>query len=485
MKKNDVLFLLSSIAFSVLFYEQNAGLNWLLFTLMVGACLLFFNPEKLFDAHWWYYAALAILASSMVMFVNSILSILASICAIIMLCGKTANRDNSVFIAFGFSVFSLFSSLVYWVIDMTSMQNGEDKTEKQKNMRVFTGITISLLIALVFFYLYREANPLFKDFTKDINFDWFSIGWVLFTFLGFLILYGLIKNRRIKILSDMDSDALKKIPKTKLEGEEKVIKHGAIIALSLFVILNGMLLLINLLDFHNIFINQALPKGITLSNFVHQAVWSIVVSIVVASLFIMVFFKDDLNFSAYGKKVKLFVYAWIIQSIIMVLTTMIRNSWYIQEYQLTELRIGVYTFLLLSLIGLVLTFRKVAFAQSAWHLVTRNFSAWFLLLCLSPYVNWEKVITNYNIAHASEIKKLDRDYLARLTDANIPELVELYKLKDTTLIIKNNWETPYLDYKLYEASEKIKNSSWQGFNLRDLQNKEALKSIKFVEYGQK
>jgi hypothetical protein len=484
MKKNDVLFLLGSIAFSILFYEHNAGLNWLLFTLMVSGSLLLFNPERRFDPKWWYYAGLALLSAGMIVCVNSVLSIFATVCAIIMLCGKTANRDNSVFIAFLFSFYSILSSLIYWIIDLATAQGG-DTTEKQKNRRIFTGILVSLLIALVFFYLYREANPLFKDLTRYINFDWFSFGWVMFTFWGFLVIYGLIKNRRIDLLSDVDTKALKDIPNLKLEDEGKTIKHGAVIALSLFAILNVMLLLINILDFHNLFINQTLPKGITLSSFVHQAVWSIVISIVIASLFIMIFFKDELNFTAYGKKVKFFVYAWIIQSIIMILSTIIRNSWYIQEYQLTELRLGVYTFLFLSLIGLVFTFIKVAYGKSAWKLVTTNFSAWFLLLCLSSCVNWDRTITKYNISHASEKKQLDKNYLEHLSDANIPELVELYKLKDSTLVIHNSWDTPYLDYKLYEAYQRINETTWQDHNLRVKQNKEALATIKFITDAKK
>jgi hypothetical protein len=206
----------------------------------------------------------------------------------------------------------------------------------------------------------------------------------------------------------------------------------------------------------------------------------------IASSLIMRFFKDELNFNAYGKKVKLAVYAWIIQSIIMVLNTVIRNSWYIQEYQLTYLRIGVYTFLVLSLIGLIHTFLKVAYSKSAWKLVTDNFATWFLLLCICTAVNWDKVITRYNIAHATETKRLDKEYITRLSDANIPELVELYGLKDTTIILKNDWDSCYwLERKLLDVTDKQKESTWQSYNLRDEQNRNALKTIKIKNYERK
>lgn len=483
MKKNDVIFLLGAISFSILFYRQNPGLNFLLFTVLISGLLLLFNPEKRFDPQWWYFAALTLFTGSMVVCVNSALSIFACICSLLMLSGKTLSRDNSVFLAFVFAAFSFVSSLVYWIIDLSTAKTNVDTSEQKKSRRKIMGVFISIVIALVFFLLYREANPLFKDLTKYINFDWLNIGWILFTFWGFLVLYGLIRSRRIEMVANFDAEALKSIPNKNLEEDESNIKYSSIIALSLFVILNIMLLLINVLDINNIFISKTLPKGITLSSFVHQAVWSTVASIVIASSLIMWFFKDDLNFNAYGKKVKFFVYAWIVQSIIMVLSTMIRNSWYIQEYQLTYLRIGVYTFLFLSLIGLVHTFAKVAYGKSAWKLVTNNFATWFLLLCLSTSINWDRMITKYNIAHATETKRLDKEYITRLSDANIPELVELYGLKDTAITLKNDWDSYYwLERKIVNVTEHLAESSWQSFNLRDEENREVLKTIKVKHY---
>jgi hypothetical protein len=162
---------------------------------------------------------------------------------------------------------------------------------------------------------------------------------------------------------------------------------------------------------------------------------------------------------------------------------MIRNSWYIQEYQLTYLRIGVFTFLVLSLIGLVHTFLKISHGKSAWKLVTNNFATWFLLLCLSASVNWDKIITHYNIAHATETKRLDKEYITRLSDANITDLVELYGLKDTTIVLKNDWDNYYwLERKIVNVTEHLAASTWQSFNLRDEANREALKTIKVKHY---
>ncbi len=448
--------------------------------MIIIGLLLVFNPPKLKDKNWWYYVVLSLISSGAVVFINSGLSVFAGIVTILLLCGKTINKENSVILSFAYAVYSISSSFIYWIIDLSTVDYAHDNKRRKRQIKLFFGISISLIISLVFFFLYRGSNPLFNDLTKQINFEWLNIKVLLFTFLGFLIIYGLIKIRTIGFVSDQDKKYLKDIINIQNEAEESELKYKSIIAISLFAILNVMLLLINILDINQIFINQTLPQGITLSSFVHQAVWNIVFSIIIASLLIMWFFKDELNFNAFGNKVKFLVYAWIIQSILMIVSAIIRNYWYIQEFQLTYLRIGVFTFLLLSIIGLIHTYLKVSKRKSAWKLVSNNFETWFLILALSSCFNWDKMITNYNINHAKAGKTLDKYYLIELSNANIPELIELNNLRYSTLQIKSPRNTEPLHYKLFIANEILKTRTWQSFNLRDLENLRALSTIKFV-----
>lgn len=479
MKKNDFLLLPAALGFTILFYEQNPGLNYILFSCLLIGLLSAFNPQKLKDKNWWYYVIAVMITSCAVFMVNSALSIFASIVSLLLLCGKTIHRENSVVLSFAYTVYSVFSSFIYWIIDMSNVSYISDNGIRKRYMKLFISITVSLILALVFFFLYRASNPLFDELTKNINFDWLNFKGILFTLLGFLILYGLIKVRDIDFLSQHDKNFLKDITATQSTEEENDLKYKSIIAFSLFIILNVMLLMINILDINQIFISQALPLGITLSSFVHQAVWSIVFSIVVASVLIMWFFKDELNFNAFGKKVKILVYAWILQSVLMIISAMIRNYWYIQEFQLTYLRIGVFTFLFLSIIGLMHTYLKVSKRKSAWRLISNNFETWFLILAISSCFNWDRLITHYNIRHVSENKPLDKEYLIELSDGNIPGLIEFYHLKHSTLQIKSRSQTDPLHYKLYIANELLKAQTWQSFNLRDWKNSRALSTIKF------
>ncbi len=473
MKRNDWLLIATAIIFSILFYRQATGLNYLLFTALVVAVVGYFNPDKIKTPQWWYYAGLSVLCGVAVFCVNSNLSVFACIMSLFIFSGKGFNYKNSIIVNLVFSIGSVVSSLVFFILDQVKFRKQNVAPTNTKKLKIYFGVVIALIIAIVFFALYQQANPLFKEFTKNIDLSWISIGWCLFTVWGFLVMYGLVFYREVKIFSEWDVRFNRTLENTTTTDEPKELNNNTVIALSLFGILNLMLIFVNALDLTNLFGSHELPKGVYLSDFVHNAVWSLIFSIIIAVGLIMWFFKGDLNFNKQSKTLKLLVYLWILQSAVMVISAMVRNSWYVAEYQLTYLRIGVYVFLSLSLIGLFITFLKINKTKSAWYLVRQNFEAWFLLLSLCSFVNWDKIISDYNIAHAKTFKALDKSYLVGLSNANLPELTTVFfgdkkdSLFNTTENFQKRYEFKQYSWRLYEFMLENKKETWQSFNLRD------------------
>lgn len=474
MKRNDWLLIASAIIFSILFYKQATGINYLLFTGLVTSLIAYFNTENIKKWQWWYYAAVTNLCGFAVFYCNSNLSVFACVLALFVFSGKSFNYKNSIIVNLSFSVGSVISSVAFVIIDYINLRKQNVATEKKKNRKIYFGIFIALVIAIVFFALYQQANPLFKDFTKNIDLSWISIGWCLFAVWGFLVFYGLIYYREVKVFSDWDIAFDRTLENTTTESTEvKEISNNTVIALALFGILNVMLVLVNALDLTNLLGTHELPKGVYLSDFVHNAVWSLVFSIIIAVGLIMWFFKGDLNFNKQSKTLKLLVYFWILQSAVMVISAMVRNSWYVAEYQLTYLRIGVYVFLGLSLVGLLFTFLKINQTKSAWYLVRQNFEAWFLILGLCSIVNWDKLISDYNISNAKSFKALDKGYLVNLSNANLPDLTQLFfkekreSLFNETVDFQKQYEFKNLSTRIYNFILEEKGETWQSFNLRD------------------
>ncbi|MDO8998973.1 MAG: DUF4173 domain-containing protein [Bacteroidota bacterium] len=472
MKKNDWLLIASAILFSVLFYKQATGVNYFLFTILVTSVIAYFNPENLKKWQWWYYAFITNFCGFAVLYCNSNLSVFATILSLFVLSGKSFNYKNSIILNLTFSIGSVLSSIGFVIADYVSLRKQNIVSENRKKRKVYFGIFIALIISILFFALYQQANPLFKEFTKNIDLSWISIGWCFFSVFGFLVFYGLVYYRDIKVVSGWDISFNKTLINNK-DRNENELSNNTIIALALFGLLNLMLVLVNGLDLTNLMGTHELPKGVYLSDFVHNAVWSLVFSIIIAVGLIIWFFKGELNFNKQSKALKLLVYFWILQSAVMVVSAMIRNSWYVAEYQLTYLRIGVYVFLLLSLVGLFFTFLKISKTKSGWYLVRQNFEAWFLILGICSILNWDKIITDYNISNSKGFSSLDMAYLISLSNANLPEITELQfkNLNDSMFLSKKNYDVNYqfknLSSKIYDFVINKNEETWQSFNLRD------------------
>lgn len=173
------------------------------------------------------------------------------------------------------------------------------------------------------------------------------------------------------------------------------------------------------------------------------------------------------------KKIKVLVYLWIAQSMMVVINTTVRNYWYVQGYQLTYLLIGVFLFLGLSLCGLMLTYLKLSRHKSAWQLLTANTDIWFALLMCSSMINWDKATTRYNIQHATAARPADVAYMLQLSDANLPELVQLY---NSSSFSKQHKITLYR--KILSTYQWDRYRQWPGFNLRRQQSRQAMFDLK-------
>jgi len=473
MKRNDWLLIATAIIFSILFYKQATGINYLIFTGLVTTVIAYFNVENIKKWQWWYYAAITNLCGFAVFYCNSNLSVFACILSLFIFSGKSFNYKNSIILNLCFSIGSVAASIVFVIIDYINLKKHNVVSENKKNRKIYFGIFIALIIAIVFFALYQQANPLFKEFTKNIDLSWISIGWCLFTIWGFLVMYGLVYYKEVKIFSEWDIRFNRTLENNTNTEQPKELSNNTVIALALFGLLNVMLVLVNALDLTNLLGSHELPKGVYLSDFVHNAVWSLVFSIIIAVGLIMWFFKGDLNFNKQSKTLKYLVYFWILQSAVMVISAMVRNSWYVAEYQLTYLRIGVYVFLALSLVGLLFTFLKINKTKSAWYLVRQNFEAWFLILGLCSIVNWDKLISDYNISNAKSFKAIDKAYLVNLSNANLPDLTELFfgnkkdSLFNDSIDFQKQYEFKSLSSKIYDFILDKETETWQSFNLRD------------------
>lgn len=487
MKKNDYLLLTATGAYSFLFYQQNAGINFLLFTIVLLAILVLKNINLIKNKKWIWSAAMCLISAVAVFVHSSALSIIANIASLLLLSAFSFNVTTSSLFSFLFSCYSVVSSVVYIIIDsIKRLQPSPNEVSNKKGYKVVaTGIV--LLLSILFFNMYKSANPLFAENTKWINFDFISVRWIFFTLGGFLLTYAFVYHRVIAPLETWENN-LPLLNNQAIENDQnkKRFETERYAGLLLFIMLNLMLIVLNMGDIQTLYFNGGLPKNVTHSDFVHSGVGIIILSIIIATSLIMYLFRKEFNNVKNNKALMGCVYLWIIQNIMMLSSTAFRNQIYIHDFNFTYKRIGVYIWLILAAIGLCIMFYKIHKKQSNWYLIRTNVAVWFSVLILSSCFNWDKLITNYNIQN-KPLAQVDFYYLLSLSDANIPELLAVSKRPEFNLIDANlkNYTGDRNDEYHTETYSNLLNkkithylsdytNDWRSFDLRD---KEITESI--------
>lgn len=479
MKKNDILLLASVALYSYLFYGQSAGINFLIFSIALVSMIFIRKPSLITDRPW-IFAALGSIASSVavVMYGNT-LSVISNLISLSLLASFSINKNSSLILALLYALYSYLSSIAFMVIHLFEKKLS-DTSQKNSLTTKSTLMIVPLVITIAFFFLYREANPVFKNFTENLRFDFITWPWVRFTLAGFLLLYGFFNQRNILYLFNKDLEASDSLNIGSLEdngifsGEENGKENENLSGIILFGLLNLLLLSVNILDINFLWITQSVPEDMTYSEFVHQGVGLLIVSILIAIAIILYYFRGGLNFYEKNTVLKLLAYAWIIQNALLIITTAYKNGLYVNEFSLTYKRIGVFVYLLLSLAGLVTTFIKIIQIKSNWFLFRKNGWIFYSLLIAGCFINWDRLIIGYNVEHS---KELDKDYLLSLSASTLPDLIkQAVPENNSTGIIEPSVLRP-LHTKTYDFLLNRNNSEWQSWNMEDEKIQEEILSL--------
>jgi len=142
---------------------------------------------------------------------------------------------------------------------------------------------------------------------------------------------------------------------------------------------------------------EVVKSPVQLSEETHERVNSIILSIILVILVMMFYFKSTFNFDSKAGLLKTLAKVWLFLNAILIFSAMLKNTEYINSYGFTYKRLGVYAFLLLSLIGLALTFIKIQYKKKNAFLF--NSMSWFFygMVLVCSYINWGGIITSQNM----------------------------------------------------------------------------------------
>lgn len=429
MKKNDWIYLASVLVYTQLFYRQLEGLNFLLMNVVLLGGIAWKERSVLRNRNWWFAATGALVSATSVMIYGDAFSVWANFFSLLLVSSYSVKPGSSIIIAQLNAFCNTMIAGAWMIVDGLKRLQRRAPKEGGNGWKKFLIVLIAFVVVLIFFFLYRSSNVLFDRFAQKINLDFISIPWLVFTLVGAWVLYAFYYPHPLPKVDEWENalpldlksseelswfDKLMSLPSERFSG------------LVLLSLLNALLLVVNGLDALFLFGGSKLPQGVTYTEYVHQGVGALITSIVFAMAIILFYFRGRLNFDEKSGTLRFLAYCWIVQNAFMLFSTACRNNLYVGEYGLTYKRIGVYIYLLLTLIGLVTTAWKVMKKKTNVFLFRSNAWLFYAVMILGSTMNFDRMIAEFNTKPGV---KADVDYLQELSFRAYPAQANYYAAK--------------------------------------------------------
>ena len=499
--------LAGAVLFNFLFWQEELALNALLFDAFVLGMLFYLYPGAAKNNTVKALLPLHLLSLAMLLVQHTLLSQVAVLATLLLVAAFAEYAHRSAWFAGG----SLLLNFTLFIAGF-SQQLRLTRTRKRKPFPVGKLIRFSIipvLIAIAFFIIYNLANSIFSGIISRIGarleiflshlFDVVSIDRLLFLLVGFYFTGALLlrtQSRRLEEKEAAKTDDLQRVRKNRWQNTGDIIRELAVvimgrlakgmlalkyehtIGLVSLALLNALLLFINVIDVHYLWFNFTYTPDMNLTTMIHEGTELLILSLVMAMIVLLFFFRGNLNFYTRNKWLKAGAYCWLLQNAVLVVSVLIRDYYYIKLMGLAYKRIGVLFFLTMVLVGLVTILIKIIFKKTTYYLLRVNAWAAIFLLAAASTVDWDMSIARYNIAH-SDKTPLDLYFLTSLSDRTLPLLQEnmpLLKKREKEL----NQQGEYINrcancvenivtLRQYYYLQHTKTLTWLSWNYADAQ----------------
>lgn len=282
-------------------------------------------------------------------------------------------------------------------------------------------LALPLFGSAVIVALFSAANPVIEGWLAALappQFDVDSLARMLLGGLIFVLAWGVLRPRGPRwTLGTFDGSGDLAIPG---------VSAGSVV-LSL-IAFNALFLVQNTMDLAFLWGWAELPEGLTLAQYAHRGAYPLIVTALLAALFVLVTLRPGSR-TATMPLARRLVALWIAQNLLLVASSALRTWDYVEAYSLTILRISALLWMGLVAAGLVLVLWRMWVGKSASWLINANLAAAGVLLTAVCFVDLGAAAARWNLRHAREIDgtgaRLDLCYLESLDSSALPALVGL------------------------------------------------------------
>lgn len=398
MKKYHLI-LACSLIFTLLFYNELPGVNVAIFGLVLIGMICYFFQERFTNRSHLVLVVTSVLSCIAFAWYGDFVSFLAMALSIIFLQFRTQEARLKTIQAFPLVFLNGITTLGRVFMFNQWLPKREIKNDFAKKLVAY--FIIPAVFVALFFIVYAfgsdHFSSLFTDYYLDI--DAFQI--IGITILGFYISFTfwnywipeICYEKNAMLDNDFTNEIRTANQRTFSFLDIDFERRSGEITL---LLLNGLLLVfIATYNYEQFF--EVIEKS-KLSAATHERVNAVIFSIIMAVGVILFYFKGSFNFDAKAKNLKLLSKIWILLNLILILSTLVKNSEYVSFFGLTYKRLGVYAFLFLAIIGLYFALQKINRQKTNAYIFNQMVWYFYGTILLLSFVNWGNLITNYNIS---------------------------------------------------------------------------------------
>jgi hypothetical protein len=486
-KKTILITLSLGLAYAFLFFHGEVGLNVFLFDALLIGLSLSVRPELAqHKAFVWSVGGLLFTAGSVTV-VHSDAAIFAHHLTYFLVLGFAQARELR-FVWYGLllGISAVFETPINAVRRWRTVRRQREQKVASPAWPWLRQALVPAFVLVPFLLLYAGGNDkfaaglsLFMNSFSDVSLS-VDVYWTLMlTVFGCLLTLSFLLpregiSRLVKQQSGFRDELVRARGKRGFDPSEFLypsvhprlrpkkmlaLKGEYLQAVLTFGLLNLLLAVVNATDLRYVWLETEALSAATLSNYVHTGTWNLVVSIALAIMVVLYYFRGNLNFLKDTPWLAPLAKLWVAQNALLALSVGVRNWHYVGAHGLAFGRVYIAFVLLLILFGLYTLFRKVRDKLSLTYLLHTNGMAAWLCLLLFAAVNWTNVITRVNLT-TQTTEEIDWEHLKQLP-------------RDNTFLLLEHPKAEVL--KIWKGTaDRYRYADWRSWNYADWRNLQAL-----------
>lgn len=255
----------------------------------------------------------------------------------------------------------------------------------------------------VFIVLMIAANPLVDGWLSRL--DWShrpDLGRVIMWLVLAMMVWPMLRLAQMKLHWQKPAQTRKPVSIAYLNARS---------VLRALVVFNVIFAVQTLLDLGYLWGGVRLPDGMTYATYAHRGAYPLMMTALLAGGFALVA-QPWLN----GRMMRGLLLVWIAQTLVLVMSSILRIDLYVGSYGLTHLRFAAFVWMIVVALGLVVLILQIVGRKDAAWMLQRSFGIGFVAVYLCSLTNIDGYVADHQLTQGP----LDVSYVCNLGEGAAP-----------------------------------------------------------------